>query len=556
MKINNTCSKIIIIIIVALVSLLASCKSGSIKQIQEEMQSMYGENSRIEGSYDASLAVKCKNGTFVGQKSGDVISFKGIPFAKAPVGDLRWKAPVEVDADEGVYQAYYFGKSPLQSLWPSEVGSYYPQGEDCLNLNVWVNDSNKSKDKTVMVFIHGGSYGWGAASDPLYDGTNLVAKFDDIILVTIEYRLGMMGFIDFSAVEGGEDYAESGNLGLLDQVCALKWVKENISGFGGDCNNITVFGESAGGGSVSLLPLIKDCEGLFNRVIAESGSVCLSFSREECQSQTQLLLEESGCKNMQELLSLSEERLMEIEEEISDNNCFPERDGVVLPLDLYASYEKGEYCDIDMMIGTNADECRYWIKEMGLSAKFIPGILIYKIGMPRLYKKNLEQMSEADLKSIEDFRDLLDDKKVWEITEFYNEMLFRLPAIKQCESFSANGDNAYNYYWTKPGNSKVMGACHAVELPYIFNNLENSAYTGDTINRELADEVQEMWVNFARCGDPSTENNVWGKYDTETRLTMVLGDEIYSASDFKKEQRELLDQILKYNLNGSYSDLF
>ncbi len=406
-----------------------------------------------------------------------------------------------------------------------------------------------------MFFIHGGYYGWGAASDPLYDGHNLVQKFDDIILVTIEYRLGMMGFIDFSALEGGEEYAQSGNLGLLDQVCALKWVKQNIAAFGGDSNNITVFGESAGGGSVSLLPLIKECDGLFNRVIAESGSVCLTYSKEECQKQTQLLLEESGCKNIQELLALSEERLLEIEEEISNNNCFPQRDGITLLLNLYEAYENDQVCDIDMMIGTNSDECRYWIKEMGYSTKVLSGTFIYKIGMPRLYKMNLENMAKEDLAQIEQFRNLLHDKKVWEITEFYNEVLFRLPALKQCEAFSKNGKSAYNYYWTKAGSDPVIGACHAVELPYVFNNLENT-YTGNTINKELADQLQTMWVNFARTGNPSTEKYHWEKYDVNSRKTMVLGDQIYQTQDLKKEQRELLDPILKYNLNGSYSELF
>lgn len=554
MKFNNNCSLFLLSISLT-VLLLSGCKSTELVDSQEFMKEIYGENRKIEGDYDKALSVKCHNGIFVGLKSDDVISFKGIPFAKPPVGNLRWKESVEAEEDSCVYEAYFFGKSPLQSEWPSEVGSYYPQSEDCLKLNVWINDSNKSKDKTVMVFFHGGSYGWGGTSDPIYDGKNLVQKFDDIILVTVEYRLGMMGFIDFSSVEGGEEFSKSGNLGLLDQVCALKWIKKNIAGFGGNPDNVTIFGESAGGGSVSLLPLVKEAQGLFNRVIAESGSVCLSFSKEECQNQTKLLLKYSGCKNMTELMNLTEDQLMEIEEKISDYNCFPERDGITLPVDVYSSYEKNDICKVDMLIGTNKDECRYWINEMGYYTNLVPGILIYKIGIPKMYKKNLSGMSEEDKDSIYEFRKRLNDKKYLEVTEFYNEILFRLPAVKQCEALSKNGNKVYNYYWTRGGSNKTTGACHAIELSYVFNNLNVKSYTGDDVNQRLAEEVQKMWVNFARSGDPSTEAYIWNEYNCHTRKTMILGDEIYETEDLLAEQRKLLFPALKYQLNGTYVGL-
>lgn len=140
-----------------------------------------------------------------------------------------------------------------------------------------------------MGFFHGGSYGWGGTSDPCYDGHNLVQKYPDLVLVTANYRLGILGFIDFSMFPGEEDFAASGNLGLLDQICALQWVQKNIAAFGGDPANVTIFGESAGAGSVSLIPLIEGTEGLFRRVIAESGAPSLTFSLQECQNLTRLL---------------------------------------------------------------------------------------------------------------------------------------------------------------------------------------------------------------------------------------------------------------------------
>lgn len=546
--------KLICLLVIIVIFALSGC-SDEPNESEVFMQNLYGKNSEITNEYDSNLAAICHNGTFVGTQKDSVVSFKGIPYAKAPVGELRWKEPVPAEADDGVYEARYFGKSPIQTEWPSEVGSYYEKGEDCLTLNIWENANNDSTDKPVMVFIHGGSYGWGATSDPVYDGHNLVAKFDDIILVTVEYRLGMMGFIDFSAVEGGEEYNTSGNLGLLDQVCALQWIQENIAAFGGDPDNVTVFGESAGGGSVSLLPLIDGTEGLFQRIIAESGSVALTYSTDECQNLTQMLLEETGCTNMKELAALSEEELISVNEKLNDYNCFPERDGVVLPVNLYEAYEGGSASHIDMMIGTNADEVRYWINEMGYYVPLLDGEIIYKLGLPIMYETNLKRISDADKQNIDTFMALQNDKKIWNLTEFYNEVLFRVPAIAQAESHSKNGGNTYMYYWTYPGENEMVGACHAIELTYIFNNLDNAIYTGDKVNTALADAAQNMWVNFARTGNPSTEKYAWQPYDADSRMTMVLGNEISIVSDLKGKQRALLEPILNYGFNGCYTNL-
>ncbi|MCR5783703.1 MAG: carboxylesterase family protein [Clostridia bacterium] len=343
------------------VSLLTGCGADGHDGTKAQIRALFGDNEIISGDYDDSLAAVCSNGVFVGLADNGVISYKGIPYAEPPVGKLRWKNPVPARNSGTVYQAYYFGRSPIQSEWPSEEGSYYPQSEDCLTLNVWSNAGGPAGGKTVMVFFHGGSYGWGATSDPMYDGHNLVEKYPDIILVTVEYRLGILGFIDFSSVPGGEAYSTSGNLGLLDQICALQWIKKNISAFGGDPDNITIFGESAGAGSVSLIPLIKEADGLYQRVIAESGSVALTYSKEECQNLTKLLLKKSGCTTMDELTALSEEELISLNEELNDYNNFPERDGIVLPEDPYGAYADGGAAKTDMLIGSNADEVRYWI---------------------------------------------------------------------------------------------------------------------------------------------------------------------------------------------------
>ncbi len=550
------------IVPVLLLLLLLFCLAGCGKEEGEEdakrVRELYGENQKITGSYDEALAIKCNNGTFVGKKENSVIAYKGIPYAVPPVGEHRWKVPIDAPDDDGVYEAYYFGKSPIQTEWPSEVGSYYPQSEDCLTLNVWVNEEGfdkKNSDKPVMVFFHGGAYGWGGVSDPVYDGHNLIEKFDDIILVTVEYRVGMLGFIDFTSVPGGEEFKESGNLGLLDQVCSLRWVHNNISAFGGDPDNVTIFGESAGAGSVSLIPLINEADGLYNRIISESGSVALTYSREECQNLTNKLLKDTDCKNMDELMALSEEQIVIYNQSLNDYNNFPERDGVILPEDPYEAYEKGEADGTDMMIGTNSDEVRYWIREMGYDTKILSGYTVYTHGMPIMFENNMGTLSDSEKKNVKEFMSMQHDKKIWNQTEFYNEMLFRVPAMKQAAVHSDRGNHTYTYYWTYPGEDKVIGACHAIELSYVFNNLDEDIYTGNNINEALADNIQNMWVNFARTGNPSTDSYTWEKYNTGTRMTMVLGEDIHMEGDIKKEQRELLEPLLGHYFNGCYSQL-
>ncbi len=516
--------------------------------VKEAISQSYAENQILTGDFDEDNAVKCVNGTFVGSQKDGVLSFKGIPYAKAPIGSLRWKDPEPVDASDSVHEALYYGKSGIQTEAETERASYYRQGEDCLTLNIWTSDKAPMEPKPVMVFIHGGSYGWGGTTDPLYDAQNFVKEHNDVIFVTINYRIGIMGFMDFTQVEGGEAYKTSGNLGLLDQKCALEWIQANIANFGGDPGNVTIIGESAGAGSVSLLPLMEGTKGLFQRIIAESGSVALTYSKDECLNLTQMLLKETKSATMNDLLALSEEELIQANENLNLYNNFPERDGIVIPENLYQAYEDGLGHDVDMLIGTNRDEVRYWIGEVG-------GLLPYCLQLPVLYENNISRINDQDMDYLHAFMNTLSDKNTWKLTEFYTEIMFRIPAIKQASSHSENGGNTYMYYWTYPSAKKHYGACHAVELAYVFNNLDETIYTGDNIDPALAKEVQTMWVNFAKTGNPSTDNHIWDAYDSQSRQTMFLGSEIKQVSDPLRTQRENMEPLLHYHFNGNYSRL-
>ena len=323
-----------------------------------------------------------------------------------------------------------------------------------------------------MVFFHGGSYGWGGTADPLYDGRNFVALHPDIILVTVGYRTGLMGFVDFSSVEGGEDFPDAPNLGILDQIEALRWVKQNIGGFSGDPDNITIFGESAGGGSVSLLPIIAEAKGLFRRVIGESGSVALTFSKSECEDFTRRLLKESGVGCMDDLMAMTEDDLKRVNEAVNMYNNFPQRDGRLIPLDPYAPYDSGITADIDMLIGTNSNEINYWVGEVG-------GIVPFRFSIPVKFENDMRVLSKADRKRVEKVMSHMKGYKIWRMAEFCNEVMFRLPAVRQAESHVKNGGKAYMYYWVQPSAMPYRGACHAVELAYVFQNPEQTIFTGE-----------------------------------------------------------------------------
>ena len=523
----------------------------NIESSKKHMQSLVGHNRELTGRvWDAALAVKCSNGTFVGTQTDGVRSYKGIPYALPPVGRRRWKAPEPAPDGDGVYEARLFGRSCIQTEEASERASMYIQGEDCLTLNIWTASEkpDAAPARPVMVFIHGGAYGWGGTSDPLYDGHNLVHRRKDVVLVTINYRTGLFGFIDFSQVQGGEDYRESGNLGLLDQICALQWIRRNIRGFGGDPGNVTIFGESAGASSVSLLPLIDAAQGLFKRVIAESGSVALTYSREEAQTLTEKLLQAAGASSVAELAALDEDRLRAINEDLNDHNIFPVRDGIVLPADLYAAYEEGGGTGIDMLIGTNADETRYWIGETG-------GWLIYRSLIPVLARGIVHAMNKEDRARAKAFGALQKGDAVHRATEFVNELVFRVPSIVQAAYHARNGGNTYMYYWTKKSSIPHFKACHAVELAYVFGNLDETIFTGERADKGLSDAVQDMWVSFAATGEPGTKEYPWKKYVPGSRMTMMLGDEIHMVSDPMKENRVLIEPLLSYRYNGNHDQV-
>ena len=520
------------------------------EQRKAEMMARYGENKPItDGNYDRSLAVKCVNGTFVGQRADDIIAYKGIPYVgQQPVGEYRWKAPVEYTGDDGVYEAYYNGKAPCQRESIDESASLYMQGEDCLYLNIWKADDARAGKKPVMVWIHGGAFEQGGTVDPTYDCHNFVKENPDVIVASIEYRVGVFGFFHLSHLPDGADYPDAQNLGLMDQMMALKWIHENIAGFGGDPDNVTIFGESAGGASVTLLPLVEGSHEYFHRVIAQSGTPVFTRSAEEAIACTDEVMELLDCKTVADL------QKVEIEDLIATSNVlelrvWAERDGSFLPEDPYEAYASGAAKDIDLLQGCNKDEMGYFIFGFGLD--------LYDAWAADRLEKKLSQLTDEERALVEDYLKVAGDvsAEYSSTSRLFDQLSFIAPLFRLSENQTMAGGKSYTYFFTPESDIPLVRSGHAVELACVFDNHEFGRTFDETFSRTL----RKMWVQFAKTGDPSLSadispdgtEKVWPLYDLENKQVMIFDEDNIHAE--KESERQIIDWDRTYFLTKYYS---
>ena len=533
--------------------LLAACSSKQEapsqgpSELEQEMTALYGENKVIEGDYPDSLAVETANGIFVGQREGGLLAFKGIPYALQPTGDRRWQVAKPEPDSRLVREAKYFGHTSIQGRSQHNAASLYPQGEDCLTLNVWTAaDGMRTARRPVMVWIHGGSYVCNGTANPRDWGDSFVKAHPEVVWVSINYRLGLLGFLDLTSLPDGKEYSRSGNLGILDQVEALRWVKRNIAAFGGDPNLVTIVGHSAGAGSVSILSSIDEAQGLFRRAIMQSGSVALTSSREDCQKLTKRVLDATGAKTVADLQALSQDEIIALNDEVGAFYRFPERDGLLIPEDPYGRFD-GFNSGIDMLIGSNADEARYWIDAMGGEEDFGLAVQLW-------YRYLSMSLDDSQRESASRFLDIVPEDNPWPVAELLNDLMFRGPAIEMAQRHAASGGRTYMYYWNKALSDPIYGACHGTEVSYVLNT-GRQIKNGDQHNPALAAEVQQMWLNFARTGNPSTPSHYWPAYESAQRATMVLGYTITLANDLLGQQRQLIAPLIPEYISPVFSDL-
>lgn len=456
---------------------------------------------------------------FVGKRG--VRTWLGIPYAKPPVGKLRWQRPQKLDATSKEFNAKKFGPSPIQDIDKIEPASINQQSEDCLSLNIW--SRNSEGRKPVMVFIPGGAFVSGGSSDPIYNGANLAASHD-VVVVTINYRLNVFGFMDFSSIDPA--FEASGYLGLLDQVAALSWVKENIENFGGDPDNITIFGESAGAASVFLLSIVPEANVLFKKAIAQSGHLSFYHKPDKSANLAKEFMNIGGYKNMSELMSRSADELRTVYEKLSfvrmlatDTDYFPTADGKFLPLNPFKAFKDGAARNVKFMTGNTAEEYRYWLLYYPNFMEMLKDF--HATITPILYE---EEFLNAE-NIYDDWRKTYTGNKTGNelYLEFANQLDWRVGQELTAEYQSAFNET-YLYLFSQKATVEKLGSCHAVDLPFVFNNPDPKMLPKPS--KKLVEQMQATWVAFATSGNPNNDLiTKWKPYTAADRETMEMNDQ-------------------------------
>lgn len=483
------------------------------------------------------LRIATKYGQVAGAGQDGVRVWKGIPYAKPPIGELRFKAPEPPEAWEGIKEAYTFGPRAVQprdeaaGLFGSKDVS---SSEDCLYLNIWAPEDmpEDGSGLPVMVWIHGGAFENGSGSLPLYDGSRF-ARRGGVIVVTLNYRLGVFGFLHLAPF--GQGFAS--NAGLLDQAAALRWVRENIAAFGGDPSQITVFGESAGSMSIAALLVMPAAKGLFSRAILESGA-SQAMPHEQAAAISGGLLKLLGLspEEADKLRELPAAELIAAGERLKQQAgnplamlFHPAVDGVTLPEDPLAAIRKGAARDIPLIVGTNRDEGALFIRPDSpvLSEEQVVAMLETMAGIPN--GRSVAQNYAADAEG-----------QAQIMTEAY---FWRSSVLFAAAQSSYAPVWMYRFDWTLPGHPLLGKAIHAGELAFVFDNLEVLKGLGVEEQpgmRLLAERMQDAWISFARCGEPGTPDLPWPVYGEETRATLIFNEQCEIVNDPEAPKRALL----------------
>ncbi|MVM28917.1 carboxylesterase family protein [Spirosoma sp. HMF4905] len=485
--------------------------------------------------------IKTENGQVEGafNKAGDVRVFKGVPFAAPPVGNLRWKAPQPVANWAGVRKCQAFGPSPMQAkpapfmYWSSEfLIPESPISEDCLYLNVWTGAKSATEKRPVIVFIPGGGFRSGGGACPIYDGEAMAKK--GVVFVNINYRLGVFGFLAHPELSQESGHTASGNYALMDMIAALKWVQKNIAALGGDPQNVTVAGQSAGAFAVNFLTASPLAKGLFQRAIAESGG---SFVASPIRPKLTLQgAEEQGVTFAKSLNvgSLVELRAKSADDILKANGGLsaPIVDGYVVPESIFDIYAKGHQNDVPLIVGWNEDD-----RVSGPPAK------------AEVFREQVKKR----------FGDKTDDYLKVYPAQTEDEAAQSQKASSRDEAFGIQ-----DYTWAKmqmkAGKSPVyvynfnrklpaatpesqFGAFHSGEIVYAYNNLHTLHRPWEPVDQTIADAMSSYWVNFAKTGNPNGKNLPnWPAYKPAAENVLILDKTIQSQPLPTKPQLAFWEQ--------------
>ncbi|PWU08497.1 MAG: carboxylesterase family protein [Terriglobia bacterium] len=467
----------------------------------------------------AAFAARAQNSPMVSVTGGKVQGsslkggavFKGIPFAAPPVGDLRWREPAPVKAWTGVRQATQFGARCMQN---GEGVS-----EDCLYLNVWTPEWPPQSPKPVMLWIHGGGNFAGASSEAIFDGEPLAEH--GVVLVSANYRLGVFGFYAHQELTAESSHHASGNYGLMDQIAALKWVRENIRRFGGDPGNVTIFGESAGSLDINVLMTSPLAKGLFARLIGESGPVVAPPSLAEGEKKGMSVAASLHAESLKALRAVP---ATDLQKATGQGLSFLGPllgvlvDGWVLPKAPFAVFQAGQQQRADLLLGSNARE---------LSRPFFP-VSGLKEGIAAEYgplaSRALQVYHVKDGEAAEP-----DPVYGSAMAQWATDSQFRCGTVAELIWHSRAGNTAYQFQFSRvPKGRETAGAAHGSELPYVFGTLSVPGRGAnppkyDTTDQAVSGQMQQYWTNFAKTGNPNGHSlPQWPKFDPASRAYMDL----------------------------------
>ena len=484
------------------------------------------------------------------QTKNGVLAFLGIPFAQPPKGELRFAAPVEVTPWEGVRSTTKSGPAAPQPVFGNDPADKFAQDEDCLNLNIWTPAADGRK-RPVLVFIHGGAFEVGRSGDPLYNGADY-ARRGDIVYASINYRVGALGFLyldDFDA-----KYKGSGSNGIRDQILALRWLKKNISKFGGDPKNITIMGESAGAMSVFTLMGLPKAKGLFQKAIAESGPISWLRSKTEGAVLTKEFMKAAGVTDVAGLRKLTPKQLIEAQGKLGSQLGFnaictwtPVIDGTVIPKEPFAAIRDGAADGIALLNGSNHDEYTFFIMFYpGLQARL--NVLLQ--GWPQLREKLVTRKQDVlDFYNKRNPTPGPEKSSVSSAVAFVTDEAFLVPHIKVSEAQSKHAkDWMYRFDWKSHArNKEYLNACHGLDLPFLFKYFDPDS-PGDIVGPNppmgLADAMQDAWLSFVRTGNPNHKGlPQWPAYEPAHRATMIFNTKSKVIEDPDPEVRQLFKDI-------------
>jgi para-nitrobenzyl esterase len=481
--------------------------------------------------------VKVEQGIVQGSIEDGLKVFKGIPFAAPPIGDLRWKAPQPVESWEGVKQTIEYAPAPMQGGNPVSGKS-----EDCLYLNVWTPAQAEDEKLPVLVWIYGGGFSFGSTSDPVHNGEHLARK--GVVLVSVAYRVGQLGFLAHPELSAENPQGVSGNYGILDMIAGLEWIQKNISAFGGDPDKVTIFGESAGGIAVSMLCASPLAKGLFHGAISQSGGSFgptrpTTYPGENMKSLQ--VAEEDGLEYAQRAGASSLENLRKIEGDqlplgMGMGGSWPIVDGYVIPDDQYKLYEAGNFNDVPVLIGYNSDE------GLSFPAGRSPEDYISSVNLRfGPFADSLLAAYPAGENSVNrQARNLMRDAA------------FGWHTWSWAKLQSAKGNSeVYFYYFDQhpdyPEDSEQFdhGTPHGVDVPFVFMNLDASSSTKSDL--EMSELMGDYWTNFAKYANPNGQDlPEWTPFSASNSQVLNLGKEIYLRPVPDESSLTVLDTYFKW----------